>query len=306
MRNKIAVGIDLGGTKTSGALVDGAGNTYNFIIESSKFNKGINTVYKTLSSTIKKLILGSSQEIIGIGIAASGRIDPHTGTIVGGVPLCEGYIGFPIREKLFNEFHIPVVVENDANAAAYAEYRLGAGQNSNCLLCITIGTGIGGGIIINGKILRGKGNGGEIGHIVIEKNGRLCNCGRKGCLETYVSRKCLEDEIFFAIERGTLKTKLNPQKITTKDIIKLIKDGNPIVMKIFNRQLEYLAVGIENLINTIDPDLILISGQLSKLGNILINLLKSKIRFPVELKVASLGSESGVVGAGLIVIQRID
>ncbi len=183
MEKQLAIGIDLGGTKLSAALVDEQGDTKDFIIQSSQFDKGLEAVFNGVIEVIHQLKQPIHGRVVAIGIAATGSIEPQSGTIIGMIPLCDGYIGFPLREKVQQRINLPVIVENDANAAAYAEYRVGAGQNAKRLVCMTIGTGIGGGIVIDGQLLRGSGYAGEIGHMVVVKNGRRCACGRRGCLE---------------------------------------------------------------------------------------------------------------------------
>lgn len=304
MEKQLAIGIDLGGTKLSAALVDEQGNTRDFIIQSSQFDKGLESVLNGLNDVIHRLKNPPRGKVVAIGIAATGSIEPQSGTIIGMVPLCEGYIGFPLREKLQRRINLPVIVENDANAAAYAEYRIGAGQNAKRLVCITIGTGIGGGIVIDGQLLRGRGYAGEIGHMVVVKDGRRCACGRRGCLERYVSRKILEQEIIRALKSGKLKLRVKPRKLTTEEIIKLIKSKEPAVTEILERQLDYLATGIENLIYLIDPDKILISGQFAELGEILIKSLAARVSKPVQIGIAKLGNKAGLIGAGLIALEH--
>lgn len=304
MEKQLAIGIDLGGTKLSAALVDEQGDTKDFIIQSSQFDKGLEAVFNGVIEVIHQLKQPIHGKVVAIGIAATGSIEPQGGTIIGMIPLCDGYIGFPLREKVQQIINLPVIVENDANAAAYAEYRVGAGQNAKRLVCITIGTGIGGGIVIDGQLLRGSGYAAEIGHMVVVKNGRRCACGRRGCLERYVSRKILEQDIIRAIKSGKLKLRLKPKKLITEEIIKLIKSKETVVLEILERQLDYLAIGIDNLIYLIDPDKILFSGQFAELGEILIKNLVARISKPVQIGIAKLGNKAGLIGAGLIALEQ--
>jgi glucokinase len=303
MSEDYVIGVDLGGTKISAALVGRNGKTSDILLRSSSFNNGIDSVFNSLVKIINDVReSGKDHNIRGIGIAASGRIDNESGAVVGGVALCDGYIGFPLKEKITEKFNIPVCVLNDANAAAFAEYKIGAGKSSRRLLCITVGTGIGGGIVINGELFTGRGNAGEIGHLIIVKDGRICSCGQSGCLEKYVSRKIMAQEI--SIDLYPEKARNSPV-ISTEEIIEMIKDKNPVALKIFNRQMEYLATGIRNVVNTIDPDLILISGQLSNLGNILLTSLKKNLPRGLNLEIAGLGSHAGLSGAALYTFSTI-
>ncbi len=164
-----------------------------------------------------------------------------------------------------------------------------------------IGTGIGGGIIIDGKLIKGQGNAGEFGHICIEKNGRQCRCGRKGCLETYVSRKLLQEQIEKAVQNK------NPSlpSLDTGTIIHLIKSNHPEVMKIFHQHIDYLACGLENLFNILDPDLIVLGGEFSRLGNVLITNLQARLLRPVKITISSSGNNAGIIGTALLAIENL-
>lgn len=304
MKEKYSIAIDLGGTKTSSAIINTKGEIIDYKIQSSLFEKGLKALTEMLNKIIEDRITNSKLKINAVGIAASGRIDVKLGKIIAGVPLCEGYIGWAIRDDLTKKIKIPMIIENDANAAAYAEYKVGAGSLAKRLVCITIGTGIGGGIVINGELLSGNGNAGEIGHIIIKKNGKQCGCGNRGCLEKYVSRKIMENEVRKAIKTKKLNLKVPLEKITTDTIISLIKEKNSAMVKIFKSQISYLSIAISNLVNIIDPDLILISGQISQLGDILIDEIKSQIKNKTEIKLAGLGDKAGLIGAGLLALQN--
>jgi len=305
MKNRRIIGMDIGGTKTAAGVVDSNGIVDRLIVQASPFSSGIDAVKRMVKDVLKELLSSHFEDVAGVGVAASGRIDPESGRVVGGVPLCDGYIGLGLRDFIEKTVSLPVHVENDANAAAFAEYKLGAGRGAHRLLCLTVGTGIGGGIVIDGKLLRGKGNAGEIGHIIIEHDGRPCPCGQRGCLETYVSRKVIQAEIADAIRRRKIKTALNPDSLTTEDLISLIREEEPESLAIFNKCMDYLATGITNCINTIDPDTIVLSGQLSLLGDVLVESLTSRIRFPVRITIGELVNHAGLIGAALAAYERI-
>ncbi len=216
-----------------------------------------------------------------------------------GVLLADDYIGFPIVETIQRELKLPVYIENDANAAAFAEYSLMKGDRPHRLVFITIGTGIGGGIIIDGKLFRGQGNAGEIGHICVERNGRPCRCGRRGCLETYVSRKQLQEEI----EKILPDKNHSMPSLDTETIIHLITANQPDVMKIFHEQMDYLAAGLENLFNIVDPDLVVLGGELSKLGNILVTSLQARLLRPIKIIISHSGNDAGIIGAALLAVE---
>jgi glucokinase len=298
--DNVIIGIDLGGTKIAAALVEREGTCGKTLVLSAPFDKGVDAIAETIVTMINELRSDADQYVAGVGIAASGRVDTSTGDIIGGVPLCEGYIGFEMGQAIRSRVNLPVWLDNDANAAAFAEYKIGAGRNAKRLVCITIGTGIGGGIVIDGKLIRGNGNAGEIGHMVIDPEGPPCGCGRRGCLEQFVSRKRLAEELAEAIRAGKIRTDITPDDISTEEIIKLVKGGNSVAREIFDRQMHYLALAIDNLVNIIDPDVIVISGQISKLGGELLNTLREKMNFDVPLKTSTLGNTAGLIGAALL------
>ncbi len=301
LRNALAIGIDLGGTKTSFGIVTSDGKIQSKKIISSKWEQGTEYVISTIIDQIRELVQSSTESILTIGLAVSGRVDSKKGIVFDGVPLAEDYIGFPIVKMIQKETQLPVFIENDANAAAFAEFSLMKRDRPQRLVFITIGTGIGGGIIIDGKLIRGQGNAGEIGHICIEKNGKPCLCGRKGCLETYVSRKLLQEQIEHALPNK------NPslQSLDTATIINLIKSNHPEVMKIFHQQIDYLACGLENLFNLLDPDLIVLGGELSGLGNFLIEGLQNRLLRPLKIKISNFGNDAGIIGAALLALENV-
>lgn len=304
-RAKCAVCVDLGGTKLSAAVIDNNYIIHDKIVTSSFFDKGISAVFENLINTVSGLIGKSgAKNISGVGIAASGRIDSSRGKIIAGVPLCEGYIGFELGKKSESKLGKPVIVENDANAAAYAEWAVGGGKKARRLVCITIGTGIGGGIVIDGNLISGYGNAGEIGHINVVKNGLCCGCGGRGCLEKYFSRKILQDEIMSLIKSGKISINTKDKNISTGEIISLIKSGNFTAINAFKNGISYLAIAIETLVNVIDPDLILLSGEISKLGKILTDEIKRQIRFDVKIAPAKLKNDAGLTGAGILALKK--
>ncbi|HEX9970779.1 MAG TPA: putative N-acetylmannosamine-6-phosphate 2-epimerase [bacterium] len=301
VQNSVAIGVDLGGTKTAIGLVSYPGAVKSKKIITSKWNEGTGSVVSDIISEINKIIESFDRPINAIGIAASGRVDQEKGIIFDGVPLANDYIGYPLKDEISNALHLPVMIENDANAAAYAEYSCRKDDPPQRLVFLTIGTGIGGGIVIDGKLLRGQGNAGEIGHICIEQNGRKCRCGRTGCLEAYVSRKLLEQEILEYLPRLGLSSR----SLTTDTMIEFIKSNHPEVMKIFHRQMDYLASGLETVFNIVDPDLLVLGGELARLGAILVENLQNRLLRPIHIRTSKLGNDAGMIGAALLAMKEM-
>jgi N-acylglucosamine-6-phosphate 2-epimerase len=298
MKSRVAIGIDLGGTKTAIGMVNYSGEVKSKIIISSKWNEGTGSIVSQIISEIQKIMQSADCPIHAIGIAASGRVNRELGVIFDGVPLAKDYFNFPFKDQISQALDLPVITENDANAAAYAEYSTMKDHPPQRLVMLTIGTGIGGGIVIDGKLLRGQGNAGEIGHICIEQNGRKCRCGRTGCLEAYVSRKLLEQEILEYLPRVGLSS----LSLTTDTMIEFIKSNHPEVMKIFHRQMDYLACGLETIFNLIDPDVLVFGGEIARLENILIENLQQRLLRPICIQTSKLGNEAGMIGAALLAL----
>ncbi|MDW7680490.1 MAG: putative N-acetylmannosamine-6-phosphate 2-epimerase, partial [bacterium] len=196
LRKSTAIGVDLGGAKTALASVTAEGLCDHLAVFPTQWKKGTREVAESLIAVIKSVLKKYIDKPQAIGIAASGRVDPKTNIVADGVALANDYLGYPLSDHISDAIGLPVYLENDANAAAFAEFEQLHYPRPNRFALITIGTGIGCGIILNGKLLRGAGNAAELGHICVEKNGLKCGCGRKGCLEMYVSRKKLQEEVF--------------------------------------------------------------------------------------------------------------
>ncbi|MBN1153318.1 putative N-acetylmannosamine-6-phosphate 2-epimerase [candidate division KSB1 bacterium] len=304
-KERLAVGIDLGGTKTAIGLISYDGSIHEKQFLATPWELGMANLVRTLSDQILNMIDRKSYEIDSVGIAATGRVDIHQGIVFDGVPIIKDYLGFPLTTTLSSYLQMPVLIENDVNAAALAEYRVLKSKPERFVL-ITIGTGIGGGIIIDGNLIRGTGHAGEIGHICVDKDGDTCPCGRRGCLENYVSRKKLGEEIAHNLySRGIVK-RGNTLSLTTEQIISYIRSGDPEIWGLFQRQMDYLACGIESIIQTIEPDMIVFGGEMSRMGNLFLAEIENRIHTTVRMGVASLGNDAGMIGAAKLAIEQAE
>ena len=214
------IGLDIGGTAVKYGLLDENG----VILELGEFpteaEKGVENLFKNICGVIDKYL---SDDILGIAVSGTGQIDGTIGKVIGGNPIIPGWIGTNLVEKLEDRYKIPAVLENDVNCAALGEKWLGAGKNSENFVCLTIGTGIGGGIILNGDIFRGDTYvAGEFGHIQIVKSGEECLCGKKGCYERYASATALVK----MVKEKTGKT------LNGKEIFELEKSGDKEIKEI--------------------------------------------------------------------------
>lgn len=281
------LGIDIGGT---------------FLKVAFKENGEIKTEKIAVKEIQKKeSFLENLREVIKkynpskIGIAIAGLVDKKTGLLTNS-PNLKFLEGLNLKEFIEKEFNIEVFVENDANVAAFGEYVYGNGKGSKVLVCLTLGTGLGGGLVIDGKIFSGvSGSAMEIGHITVEKDGFLCHCGRRGCLESYVSS--------YGLER--LYCLISEEKMSSFEIINLAKQNDEKAIQTFEIFTDYLAIGIMNIAHIFNPDRVLLSGGIIENYLDVLNLTKRKVEklvFPLPLRdlhinSAKLGSWSGAYGA---------
>ncbi len=284
------LGIDLGGTFIK--YVYDKGKSFEkgkvFIREIIEKNN-----FDFLVNEIKKIVDNFSPDVVGIAVA--GLIDKKTGIITQS-PNIKPLEGFPLREHLKEVLNIPVYLENDASLAAFGEYLYGEGKNSEILLCLTLGTGLGGGAVINGKLLTGvSGSAMEVGHTTIHINGLPCHCGRNGCLEAYVSSYGLERTYYL----------LTDEKKTSGEIIILANSGNRDALRALEIFSENLSIGLMNITHIFNPDTILLAGGIPENYPAVVDLTVSnlkKIAFhlpfrDLTVKKAGLGEFSGAFGA---------
>ncbi|MGB9766081.1 MAG: ROK family protein [Sulfurihydrogenibium sp.] len=230
-----------------------------------------------------------------VGIAVAGLVDKKSGLLTNS-PNLRALEGLNIKEYLEKNLNVEVFIDNDANVAAFGEYVYGNGKGSKVLVCLTLGTGLGGGLVLDGKIFSGvSGSAMEIGHITVEKDGFPCHCGRKGCLEAYVSS--------YGLER--IHCILTEDKKTSFEIISLLRENDKKALESFEIFTHYLSIGIMNIVHIFNPDKVLLSGGIVENFPETIDLVKSKINslvFPLPLRDLSidagkLGSWSGAYGA---------
>jgi glucokinase len=314
--NKLAIGVDLGGTKVNIALVSKDGEIKKHMKIPTHAEQGKELTIGRIKHSIQQIIHQSGlkiNDIVGIGIGAPGPLDYKKG-IIHYAPNLPGWKEVPLANIIKEEFKIPVIIENDANVAAWGERIFGVAQGIDDIICLTLGTGIGSGLILCGKIYHGKNNvAGEIGHIIVNKDGPRCNCGKNGCLEAYSSAAGIKNRIYKRIEE--LKTDNqdylslgNLDDISLVRIFELARQGNAIVKDIVEEAIEYLGIGIAILVNTLNPEMIVLVGGITNEGEKLLNPLKEIVvsramsSHLVDLKVVfgQLGEYAGVIGAAAL------
>ena len=294
-----AIGVDIGGTKILSAIIDERGNIVKSLRVPSEGKEGRDKILSHLYEAIERLI---SEDIVGIGIGTAGQVDPDSGTIVTATPNLKDWAGTPLKDIIEKKFGLPTYVDNDGNVAALGEWWAGGGRGARCLLCLTIGTGIGSGIVYEGKVFRGaKGVGAELGHMSIKYDGIRCNCGGIGCIEAYASGPALMKKLQ---EKGKL--------IATPDnVLRYAESGDIIVLEAIEEIGTLLGYAMVSFINIFNPDIILLSGGVSNLGDFLIRPIRKIVdtyALPggrdVKITRATLGENAGVVGASALVFLK--
>lgn len=306
------VGIDIGGTKIAGALVDIDGN----IVAESKVPtpaQDPDALVDAVVALVTELSLG--KEVLGVGVAAAGFIDADQANIIYAPNL--SWRNEPFKAKLQAKLPLPVIIENDANAAAWAEFRYGAGKGYQHMIMLTIGTGVGGAVIVNGQMLRGGfGIAGELGHLRVVPNGKLCGCGQHGCLESYGSGtallKAAKELAGSDLEIGSRLRELEAQagELTGAQVYTAILERDPGALQILTELGSWLGEAIGSLTAVLDPQVVVIGGGVSAAGDLLLNPIREAylahlpargFRPELEIKGAEFVNDAGVVGAADLV-----
>lgn len=312
---KYSIGIDLGGTKILIALVDkNTGEVLEHIKKKTKKDKGPKNIIRKMLEGIEELLEISGKnldEISSIGVGSAGQIDRENGIIIAAANL--DCYDLNLKKILTDKFNIPVYVGNDVEIATIGEQKFGAGRNCDDFVCVFVGTGVGSAIVKDGKIITGAtGTAGEIGHIIVDLNGRQCSCGAHGCLEAYASRSAIERRIEGALKKGRKSCILDyletGKSITSRMIQKSIEREDELVLQCVTEASEYLSGGIASIINFINPKLIILGGGLIEAVDYFYQktIKKAKAKsLPVpaekiQFKKAMLGDYSGVIGAAFL------
>ena len=312
---KYSIGIDLGGTKILIALVDReTGEVLHHVKKKTKKDKGPKNIIKKMLEGIYELLEESRKtlaDISSIGVGAAGQIDRQNGILIAAANL--DCYDLNIKGILSEKFNIPVFVGNDVEIAAIGEQKFGAGKGCNDFVCVFVGTGVGSAIIKDGKIITGAtGTAGEIGHIIVDLNGRQCSCGAHGCLEAYASRSAIERRIEGALKKGRKSCIFDyletGKSITSSMIQKSIEREDELVLQCVTEASEYLSGGIASIINFVNPELVILGGGLIEAVDYFYQKTIKKARaksLPVpaekiQFKKAMLGDYSGVIGAAFL------
>ena len=312
------IGVDLGGTKISaGALSEDGTEAHGIRSIATQSDIGAEGVVDRIISIIEGVIQdtiketgASKDDFLGIGMGAPGPLDREKGIVVVAPNL--GWRNFPLRERVTSRLKLPVSIDNDANCATVGEWWLGAARGGVNVVGITIGTGIGGGLILDGKLYHGSSDvAGEIGHTTIDVNGRYCKCGNYGCLEAYASGPAIATRAREALIREDTASMLPAMvdgqldKITAEIVYDAAKKGDGLANEIVRDTARYLGAGIATLLNVVNPDVVVIAGSVTRAGEALFAPLRTEVRrraFSPAVEAcrivpAELPGTAGVVGA---------
>ncbi|NNM54806.1 MAG: ROK family protein [Spirochaetales bacterium] len=307
------IGFDLGGTKMLAGLVDSELRVVETVKRKSKSEAGAEAVFQDIAGTLQELLEKSGknpEEIGAIGLSVPGILDRKKGVVVRTPNL--GFSDFPLVARLKEHLPVPVILENDVNAGVWGEYVAGAARGYRHVLGVFPGTGIGGGLIINGDLYLGAGgNAGEIGHMVIQWDGALCGCGQRGHIEALASRGAMAKEAAGLVANGTLTGEYaqlgaDIKAFSSKIFAQGIKEDNPAITGIVDRAAELLGVHIGGCLNLLNPELVLIGGGLiEKLGDYYLKRIEKAMRSSAwnfvaqdaHIKAGTLGDHAGIIGA---------
>jgi glucokinase len=303
------IGVDIGGSKALAVRMEGGVVRSN---ERSELDRGLSTI-DSITRSIEKVIDGAL-DAIGVGVA--GLVRSNDGVLVWG-PHVQG-TNVPIRKELEQRFNVPVVVDNDANTAAIAEFRSGAGVGYRNGLLVTLGTGIGGAVYANGEVFRGESFAGEWGHVRVTDAGMLCDCGKRGCWETRASGPALARlarEVVRANPDGSLARVLDGQEISGETVVVAADAGDETARAMVTEVGLAFGQGLADLIAIFDPEILIIGGGLGSVGESIVgparrvvvdSLHGGRLRVPPAIQVAALGPTAGAVGAAMLASEGQD
>jgi glucokinase len=313
---RLVLGIDLGGTKILSVCLDRELRIVSQDLRPTGAADGPGAVIERMAASAKAAANGRS--IVAAGISTPGPSDPRRG-IVTTPPNLPGWRDVPLAALIGERLGVPALIENDANAAAIAEHRLGAGRGAAHMVLVTIGTGLGGGLILDGRLYRGaSGAGGEIGHMQLEPEGRLCGCGRRGCLEALASGSALSaraQEIAASEPDGILArlARTEGSEPDARLIEKAADLGDAAAEAAIRQAGRYLGAGLTNLVDVFNPEVIVIGGSLRKLGPRYLDTAREVVKAEafrqsyadVRIVEAALGDESPAIGAALLALETL-
>lgn len=311
---RCAIGIDLGGTKVAAAVVDDSGRIHGKGHRATEAQRGPAAVIGNMAKAVEEALAATPphlrEQVQGIGVGAPGIIDAAAGTVLLAPNL--RWENLPLRALLEERFGQPVAMDNDANCAALGEQWAGAARGRRHVVMVTLGTGVGGGLILDGRIYRGAGGfAGELGHIPVDEDGPPCGCGRRGCLEVYASASAIAARGREAVAAGHGRAiraqarRTSRGQIDARAVLAAAQKGDPTAAAIVREAAGRLGWTLAGVVNALNPEVIVVGGGISRAGNLLLDPVRAEVARralggpagQVEIVAARLGNEAGLVGA---------
>jgi glucokinase len=308
------VGLDVGGTSMKGGVVDDQGRPLGSVSMPTEAYKGQQHGLARMAETIRAAVRAAGlamDQIAAIGVATPGTMDIPAGIILD-PPNLKPWRNVPVRQYIYDTFQVPTAFQNDANAAAYGEYWAGAGRGAHSMVLFTLGTGVGGGIVIGDTVIEGEhSHGAELGHVKIEMTQpRQCGCGRMGCLEAYASATSVVKRTLEALAANPTSSTLSQvldrgEDITARAVFMAASQGDRLAGQIVEDTAYYLAIGAMNMMHTIDPSVIVFTGGMIGAGEAFLERIRFHVKqmaFPVpaartQIRYSQLGTDAGFIGA---------
>jgi len=297
---RAVLGLDIGGTKIAAGVVDAHGVVHGFLTAPTDADAA--RAVEQLFELGRRAIAESGLDVEAVGIGCGGPLDSEKGVLIAPLHL-PGWRNVSIAELAAEAFGRPAVLDNDATAAAAGEHRYGAGRGTRTMVYLTISTGVGGGVVLDGVVQRGRsGNGGELGHVTVDWHGRRCRgCGRRGCLEAYCSGTSIAER---AVEAGM-------EGVTAADVAEAARAGNEVASRVWDETCEALACGITSIANLFEPELVVLGGGVLRTGDQLLAPVREQVAAQVmgpavSIVAASSGDAVGVVGAATVAYERLN
>ncbi|HEX3239495.1 MAG TPA: ROK family protein [Solirubrobacterales bacterium] len=315
-------GIDLGGTKIQTVVVDSDNNVLGQARRPTPTTGGPEDVAREMEGTLRDAAAEAglgTRDLAGVGVGSPGDANEETG-VVSGARNLPGWLGaFPLGERLSKDLGVPVRVGNDVQVAVQGEFELGAAKEFETILGAWWGTGVGGGLILDGKPWLGRGAAAEIGHVVVKMGGPRCTCGRKGCMEAYAGRMAMEIKARKEVENGAksdlfrIMEERGRDRLTSGVWERALKHGDHLATRLMDRAVKALGAGVASCVNVIDPEAVIIGGGLGvRMGEKYVRRIAASMHphlfvddRPPEIRLAGLGDLGGAIGAALLVDTRV-
>jgi len=315
------IGVDLGGTNVAAGLVNPSGQVLREEKKKSRAEKGAQTIIERLIEAIRSVGDAKTiEEVAAIGIGSPGPLDPDTGIIHDTPNMTLKNV--PLGPLVQARFNLPVFVDNDVNVGTLGEFVYGAGRGFQNVVGIFVGTGIGGGLILNGQLWHGSSkNAGEIGHIVIDPDGPVCGCGNQGCLEAIASRKSIVRDLAEAIQRGRCSVLPDLMgkdkdllKVRSKNIAKAYEMGDVLVKEVLDRAAAHIGLAVKSLVHLLGAEVFILGGGLVEaIGEPFLEPIRAEVLkcLPgtadnVQVRLSELGDQAGILGAAALARRRLE